>query len=196
MGRSGTSPGMLGKPEAPRTESTAFPRPRSAVRPPCASVGVSGSCISAQPLCAHPSPTGPSQACCTAHPTCSLLPRIHPLDLDSKDAHIRISHPDLSHRHKPTIPRACWTHSLATPLATDTFTCQHQSSHFPCLPVNSFSRVPQLRADHPSSCPSKNARTTLDYSFLFFHLPPLSLSVPPWTGPLASVARTTATLLP
>lgn len=64
---------------------------------------------------------------------------------------------------------------LAIPLATDPFRCQYQSSRFPCLPVSSFSRVPQLRADHPSSCPSKDTRTTLDYSSSFFHLPRLSL---------------------
>lgn len=143
------------------------------------SVGVPDRGTSAQPLRAHPSPTGPLTGLLHHSPNTFPLASYPPPRPRLQGYPHRISHPDLSHKLKPTIPRACWTHPSGYPTGTDTFTCEHQSSHFPCLPVNSFSRVPQLRADCPSSCPSQDVRTTLDYSFSLFisHLSP-SLSLP------------------
>lgn len=106
------------------------------------SVGVPGSCISAPPLCPHPSPTGPLTGCCTAHPTRPLLPLTYPLDLDSKDAHIHISHPDLAHKLKPTVPRACWTHPSGYPIGNRPFPVSVPKFSFPLPACQLFLQGP------------------------------------------------------
>lgn len=140
-------------------------------------------------------PPGPLTGCCTAHPTRPLLPLTYPLDLDSRmptSIFLTLTSPTNSN---PQFREPAGHIHLAIPLATDPFRCQYQVLVSPaCLSALSPGSPSSGRTIHPTAQQGSRGPpwTTPPHSFIS-HVSP---SVPPWTGPLASVARTTATLLP